>query len=265
MAFERNAGTDPAIRVPAETFVSALITSERVKASPEELAAAYEYASGGTGINDRGLTLEQLAVFAADGGAAESTKRGDDGGFHGWASWIGVVHDGGGAAARRAVVKARVKFREAALLGRPFPGEAFARLDPEGGGRISRLDFMRGLREIGFTLVDEMPESHVQQPRTDSPGNARPESLGNSGNVAVKGGQGGPSVGVVSGVLGDITPDGGGDDCEIRLTQGDEDEASRKRQLFMEKVQEIERATAEKVGRASHRVNRTGRSFMSDS
>lgn len=90
----------------------------------------------------------------------------------GWASWIGIdvgingtgkgrggpYNASGCAAARRALLKARVKCRDAGLLGRSFPGEAFSKLDPEGAGRLSRLAFKRGLREMGFALVDESPE-----------------------------------------------------------------------------------------------------------
>lgn len=83
--------------------------------------------------------------------------------FTSWAGWIGAgtTQRGGtaatGAAARRALIKARVKCRDAGLLGRSFPGEAFVRLDPDGAGRVSRLAFKQALREMGFALVDESP------------------------------------------------------------------------------------------------------------
>lgn len=248
---ERAAGTDPAARVSADTFVSAMIASDRVNASPDELAAAYTYASGRTGDGDRSLTLEQLAAFAADGAPADAPQEGGSGGFGGWASWVGVGHGDGGAAARRAVVKARIKFRDAGLLGRPFPGEAFARLDPEGGGRVSRLVFKRALREIGFALVDEAPEGQ----RLEAPGDELRKPQGESSEQANvpacgEGWREQQSKAIGDDILGSITDDAAREDVEIQPCGGDdqeEGEDARRRRVFREKVEEIERATAEKV------------------
>lgn len=64
---------NPDGRVSEETFVSALLSSGRVNASPDELAALFAFAAscgegGGTSDRSRGVTLTHLAVFAADGG-----------------------------------------------------------------------------------------------------------------------------------------------------------------------------------------------------
>lgn len=152
--------------------------------------------------------------------------------------WVGgaPLPGDGGPAARRALVKVRVKCRDAGLLGRSFPGEAFSRLDPEGGGRVSRPAFKQALREMGFALVDEAPASEIDK------GTLRG---GNAAQCEEGGGNGG------EGVLGRMVAEDGTaarNDEEIRLRKvegGEEDDARRK--AFRDKVEEIEKAVAEKV------------------
>lgn len=242
-----------------ETFVSALLSSERVTASPDELAAAYAHAAGGIG-GDRGtacpqpLNLEHLAAFATYGGGGCPSAQytdGGGGGYSDWASWVGAARPGdGGAAARRALVKARVKCRDAGLLGRSFPGEVFARLDPEGAGRVGRPAFKRALREMGFALVDEAPENSSQGLLG---GDAEWSALEQE-REAVGGRQWGGR-----GALGRLVEESsaaaanGDEEVRLRRVEGEERDEER-RKAFREKVKDIERATAEKVSRSLNSV-----------
>ena len=236
--------------------MSSLLSSERVTASPDELTAAYAHASGGGGGGGGGerdtgcrqpLTLEHLAAFATYGGggcpAAEHTD-GSGGGYSDWASWVGAARPGdGGAAARRALVKARVKCRDAGLLGRPFPGEVFARLDPEGAGRVGRPAFKRALREMGFALVDEAPE-HNSEGLLGGDAEWRASEKEREG--------GGASRRRAGGALGRLVEESSAaaanadEEIRLRRVEGEERDEER-RNAFREKVMDIERATAEKV------------------
>lgn len=235
-------GSNPKTRVSEETFISTLLSCGKFNASPDELAAAYGHAAGvGNGSNGdarRELTLEQLAAFAAYGVPSVGTSEGSSGGA-GWASWVGAARPGdGGAPARCAIVKARIKCRDAGLLGRTFPGEAFAKLDPEGSGRISRPAFKRALREMGFALIDEAPESN------DLAGSL----FGASTQQHLSGEEGKGTAGR-GGLLGSMAEeDAGKDDEDVRLrrVEGEEEDDAR-RKAFREKVGDIERSTAEKV------------------
>ena len=192
------------------------------------------------------LTLEHLAAFATYSGPhiGEAAGGGGSGGGGGrggdWASWMGAARPGdGGAAARRALVKARVKCRDAGLLGRSFPGEAFSRLDPEGAGRVSRPAFKRALREMGFALVDESaPE-----------GSNREEALANS-NVPWRASEEGRGAAAdVRCILGGMMEDNpayDGEEVRLRRVEGEKHDDAR-RNAFQEKIKEIERAAAEKV------------------
>lgn len=243
--------------------MSALLSSGRVRASPDELSAVYGYATGGGGGSvgtDTGchhpLTLGHLAAFATYGTGSGSAQDADydsggsrSGGGRGgsdWASWVGVARPGdGGPAARRALVKARVKCRDAGLLGRSFPGEAFARLDPEGAGRVSRPAFKRALREMGFALVDEAPENNSEGLLGGDEQLRVPREEGR--RAAGGGGKGwGGSLGSI---LEESQAAAGCDvDDEVRLRRverGEQEEA--KINAFREKVKNIERSTAEKV------------------
>lgn len=241
--------------------MSALLSSGRVRASPDELAAAYRYATGGGGGSGDAdtdcrhpLTLGHLAAFATYGsdvgggsaqvaddrdGTGASISRGG-GGRSDWSSWVGVARPGdGGPAARRALVKARVKCRDAGLLGRSFPGEAFSRLDPEGAGRVSRPAFKRALREMGFALVDETPEDNSEGLVG---GDEQWRMLKDEGRAVGKGRGGG---------LGSILEEAqvaGHDDDEVRLRRAEREEHEEaKITAFREKIKDIERSTAEKV------------------
>ena len=240
-------GSDPKTHVSEEAFVSALLASDKLSASPEELAAAYAHASGRPGSRDqsetaRDLTLEQLAAFTALAGGSGGLDAADN--CWGWVGWIGTVGrpGDGGAPARRALVKARAKCRDAGLLGRSFPGEAFARLDPEGGGRVPRPAFKRALREMGFALVDEAPKGDIGRDEAMPLGWQR-EPQEHEQKL-----EGEPGASKILGIVED-------DDHtelgvkEIRLHGGegaDEEEDSR-RKAFRERVEEIERSTAAKV------------------
>ncbi|CAB1116161.1 unnamed protein product [Ectocarpus sp. CCAP 1310/34] len=242
-------GSDPKTQLSEEAFVSALLSSASLTASPDELAAAYAYTAGGSGSgggtgSHHGLTLEHLAAFASCGGGGGGGGGAGSGGD--WVSWIGAVRPGdGGAAARRALVKARVKCRDAGLLGRSFPGEVFAKLDPEGAGRVGRPAFKRGLREMGFALVDEAPESNS-------------EGLlgGDQQWRAIKAGQEGGRGRAAGGGLGNMLEEAASatathadEEIRLRRAEGEERDEAR-RQAFREKVQDIERATAEKIDAA---------------
>lgn len=231
--------------------MSALLSSDRVTASPDELAAAYAHASGSSGGDrDTGrhqpLTLEHLAAFATYGGGGGPSAEYTDGGGGGhsdWATWVGAARPGdGGAAARRALVKARVKCRDAGLLGRPFPGEVFARLDPEGAGLVGRPAFKRALREMGFALVDEAPENNSEGLLG---GDAEWRALKKERQVVGGGQQGGGAFGRLveesSGAAANVD-----EEVRLRRVEGDELDEER-RNAFREKVKDIERATAEKV------------------
>lgn len=234
--------------------MSALLSSERVTASPDELAVAYAHASGGSGGDrDTGchqpLTLAHLAAFATYGGGGGGCPSaeyagGGGGGYSDWASWVGAARPGdGGAAARRALVKARVKCRDAGLLGRPFPGEVFARLDPEGAERVGRPAFKRALREMGFALVDEAPEYNSEG------------LLGGDAEWRAsqkeREGAGGDRRGA-GGALGRLVEESaaaaanGDEEVRLRRVEG-EDRDEERRTAFREKVMDIERATAEQV------------------
>lgn len=185
------------------------------------------------------MTLGQLASFVSWGGPAVETTLGIGCNSDGdrWSTWVGVPQPGdGGVAARRALIKARIKCRDAGLLGRPFPGEAFARLDPEGAGRVPRPSFKRALREMGFALVDETPEKN------------REGLLGGDAQWSDTKKERG--VGASEGCpLGDLVEEEHAkDDEEIRLrrVEGDEEEEAR-RKMFRDKVEEIEKSVAEKV------------------
>lgn len=250
--------------------MSTLLSSGKLSASPDELAAAYAHAAGGgvcsgggmTNYNnnmDRTLTLEHLAAFAtysaphtgeatAGGGGGGSSRGGGGGDGGDWVSWMGAARPGdGGAAARRALVKARIKCRDAGLLGRCFPGEAFSRLDPEGGGRVSRPAFKRALREMGFALVDEAPE-----------GNGAGEAALGNGNTAAwhakeegrrEEGRGADVRGVLGSMMEDDPAVNDGEEVRLRRVEGDgHDDA--KRAAFQDKIKEIERSAAEKVSAA---------------
>lgn len=244
-----HSGCDRKAQVVEETFVSALLSSGRVTASPDELAAAYAHASGSSGGDrDAGchhaLTLEHLAAFATDGGGGCASAEYTDGGRTGysdWVSWVGAARPGdGGAAARRALVKARVKCRDAGLLGRSFPGEVFAKLDPEGAGRVGRPAFKRALREMGFALVDEAPENNSEGLLG---GDAELRALEEAGGGRRGGG------GALGRMVEESSAAAANGDEEIRLRRvegGERDE--ERRNAFREKVKDIERATAEKVG-----------------
>ncbi|CAM9773902.1 unnamed protein product [Scytosiphon promiscuus] len=258
-------GSDSKAKLSEETFVSALLSSGRVRASPDELAAAYGYATGGigdssgadTGCHHPLLTLGHLAAFATYGGGdgsgsaqdADDSGRGvgrNGSGRSDWASWVGVARPGdGGPAARRALVKARVKCRDAGLLGRSFPGEAFSRLDPEGAGRVGRPAFKRALREMGFALVDEAPESNCEGLLG---GDKQWRVLKDEGGRVAGGGKG------VGGGLGSILEEcqvAGNDDDEVRLRRVEREEHEEaKINAFREKIRNIERSTAEKLDEA---------------
>lgn len=231
--------------------MSALLSSERITASPDELAAAYAHACGNSGGDDRdtgcqkSLSLEQLAAFASySGGGDRSTEyaHGSGGGYSDWAGWVGAARPGdGGAAARRALVKARVKCRDAGLLGRSFPGEVFARLDPEGAGRVGRPAFKRALREMGFALVDEAPENN-------SEGLLGGDAEWRASKQAREGGRRVGSDGLGSFVGESFAAAANGDEeVKLRRVEGEERDEER-RDAFREKIKDIERATAEKVG-----------------
>lgn len=229
--------------------MSTLLSSGRVTASPDELAAAYAHASGGSGgdRDTQSLTLEHLAVFATCGAAgcpSADYADGNGGGYSDWASWVGASRSGdGGAAARRALVKARVKCRDAGLLGRSFPGEVFARLDPEGAGRVGRPAFKRALREMGFALVDEAPENNSEGLLG---GDAEWSALVKEREGAGGGRRGG------GGGLGSLVEESsavaanGDEEVRLHRVEGEERDEAR-RNAFREKVKDIERATAEKV------------------
>lgn len=145
-------------------------------------------------------------------------------------------------------------------MGRSFPGESFARLDPEGGGRVSRLAFKRALREIGFALVDEDRnntscdinggerlgavgdyDSHAQEysglgKNEQQRGVTKDKRDGNLGLVAEA----------------DETTDSGKGEEEVRLRRVEGEEDVAKREAFRVKVEEIERVTAAKV--SSHTI-----------
>lgn len=235
--------------------MSAFLSSGRVTASPDELAAAYAHASGNSGADrDTGchqpLTLEHLAAFSTYGGgdcpSVEFTDGRWGGGYSDWASWVGAARPGdGGAAARRALVKTRVKCRDAGLLGRPFPGEVFARLDPEGAGRVGRPAFKRALREMGFALVDEAPENNNEGLLG---GDSEWRALEKGREGAAGGGRRG-----WGGALGSLVEEssaaaanGGDEEVRLRRVEGEERDEER-RTAFRDKVKDIERATAEKV------------------
>eukprot|EP00752_Nemacystus_decipiens_P007715 g6898.t1 len=248
-------GGDPGAHLSEETFVSALLSSERVTASPDELAAAYAHASGGIrGGRDTSchqpLTLEHLAAFATYGGGSCPSAEyagASGGGYSDWASWVGAARPGdGGVAARRALVKARVKCRDAGLLGRPFPGEVFARLDPEGAGRVGRPVFKRALREMGFALVDEAPE-HNRDGLLG--GDAEWRALKKERETAGCGERG--TGGALGRLVEESSAAAANGDEEVRLRRVDgEDREEERRNAFREKVKDIERATAEKVDAA---------------
>ena len=247
--------------ISEETFVSTLLSSGKLSASPDELAAAYGHAAGGVGSGGSGrgnstdhrmLTLEHLAAFTtysgphigdAAGGGGHGGGGGGGGGGGDWASWMSAARPGdGGVAARRALVKARVKCRDAGLLGRSFPGEAFSRLDPEGGGRVSRPAFKRALREMGFALVDEpAPEGMGSEGQgalangNTAPWSASEAGLGTAADVRC----------ILGGMLED-NPAYDGEEVRLRRVEGDGHDEAR-RNAFQEKVKEIERAAAEKV------------------
>lgn len=229
-----------------------MLASDKINASPEELAAAYAHAAGGDGGTNgkdgepgRGLTLEHLAAFATYSAPHVKTVGNGGGGGGGgcWEGWLGAARPGdGGVAARRALVKARIKCRDAGLLGRSFPGEAFARLDPEGSGRVSRPAFKRALREMGFALVDEAAETS----------NHAGLLCGNEQWHASKEGQERSSqeerAATSGGVLGNtVEEDTAKDDEEVRLRKVEGEEDEQKRKAFRAKVEEIERSAAEKV------------------
>lgn len=240
-------GTDPAACVSEEAFVSAMISSGKVNASPDELAAAYAYAAGGGGVHDddRGISLENLAAFAADSGPVDATQHADGSGSRHWVGWIFPGYGDGGAAARRALIKARVKCRDAGLLGRSFPGQAFARLDPEGAGRVSRLAFMRALREMGFALVDEEPEGTKLGALGDAPWQSSScvgdTAAGQRSAQVARKNIGGDNLGIMA-------EDVARDEAEVRMHKAQvEEEEEARRMAFRAKVEQIERAAAEKV------------------
>ncbi|CAM9771908.1 unnamed protein product, partial [Ectocarpus sp. 6 AP-2014] len=244
-------GSDPKAQLSEEAFVSALLSSASLTASPDELAAAYAHAAGDSGSgggtgSHHGLTLEHLAAFASCGGGGGGGGGGGTGSGGDWVSWIGAVRPGdGGAAARRALVKARVKCRDAGLLGRSFPGEVFAKLDPEGAGRVGRPAFKRALREMGFALVDEAPESNSegllggdQQWRA-----LKAEQEGGRGRAA------GGGLGNMLEEAASATATHADEEIRLRRAEGEERDEAR-RQAFRAKVEGIERATAEKIDAA---------------
>lgn len=252
---ETKAGSDPQARVSEETFISALLSSGKIIASPDELAAAYSHAAGGGGGN-RVPTLEHLAAFASTAAIGSNSitdnatphlTNDDRGGGSIASAWVGgaPLPGDGGAAARRALVKVRVKCRDAGLLGRSFPGEAFARRDPEGGGRVSRPAFKQALREMGFALVDEALTTENDRGLLRG-GNAVQCHI--SSKEAGRGGGGGDGGGEVLGRM--MAEDGAAaihdEEVRLRRVEGDEEDEAR-RKAFRDKVEEIERAATEKV------------------
>lgn len=218
--------------------MSALLSSGRFTSSPDELAAAYAHAAGGGGgggDTKSSLTLEHLAAFATFGGGS---------GGNDWDSWVGAGQSGdGGAAVRRALVKARVKCRDAGLLGRSFPGEAFARLDPEGAGRLGRPAFKRGLREMGFALVDEVPEQNREEILG---GDAQRRASEREWEVAgcAWGKEGREGGGGLGNIIEEVHC--GEEEIRLRRVEGEEQDEAR-RNAFRKKVEDIERSTAEKA------------------
>lgn len=259
-------GSDPKARVSEEAFISALLSCGKLTASPEELAAVYTHAVGQEGANgvsntgksiDRGITLEHIAAFVAALGMAGGPDASNCSPRF-WVNWVSAVArpGDGGAPARRALVKARAKCRDAGLLGRSFPEEAFSRLDPEGGGKVTRPAFKRALREMGFALVDEAPErggeggtggdeimlSGKHKPTEQQ--QQRVEGVGRKGA--------GESRNLRSAVNREVEEDGEEDQAgkgfeEIRSRDETGGERDAKMKAFRDRVEEIERCTTEKV------------------
>lgn len=221
-------------------FVSSFISCGKIDASPDELAAAFAHAIGASGCShldgrdsDRTLTFEQLAGFAVQT-APYAGADGCDG--------FGTVFAApGGAAGWRALMKVRVKCREAGLLGRPFPGEAFAKLDLANSGRVTRLSFKHALRDMGFALVDEslaleVPGSAVEVGERHSTEGAQ-DAVDRNGIM----------------MLGDLAEEGDEDQEEVRLSGMVRDNDDEKRKAFRDKVAAIEKAVTEKVNASSIR------------
>lgn len=265
-------GSDPKARVSEETFISALLSCGKLSASPEELAAVYAHAAGqgeANGVSntsksiDRGITLEHIAAFVAALGVAGDPDASSCSPCF-WVDWVGAVArpGDGGAPARRALVKARAKCRDAGLLGRSFPGEAFSRLDPEGGGKVTRPSFKRALREMGFALVDGAPDrggdggaGGGEIPDEMMYGGQREPAEQQQQRREGVGGKGaGESRNLGSTVKGEEEEEGeegqagrGFEEIRSRDEAGGERDAKMK--AFRERVEEIERCTAEKVSK----------------
>lgn len=259
-------GSDPKARVSEEAFISALLSCGKLSASPEELAAVYAHAADQEGANgasntsksiDRGITLEHIAAFVAALGVAGDPDASNCSPRF-WVDWVGAVArpGDGGAAARRALVKARAKCRDAGLLGRSFPGEAFSRLDPEGGGKVTRPAFKRALREMGFALVDEAPERGGDGGTGGGEivfgGQREPEEQQQQRLEGVGGKGAGDNRNLGSAANRDVKEDGEEDQAgrgfeEIRSRDEPGGERDAKMKAFRERVEEIERCTAEKV------------------